>query len=149
MENFDWSKLNKLQIGKYAEYYVKMEFTLHGWQVYSSEIDDRGIDFVVKNTGEKYFDIQVKSIRKAGYVFCRKKHFELRENLILAVAILRDEKLPDLFLIPSKKWKEPNKLLVEREYQGKKSDPEWGVNISTKNMPLLDEYQFEKIIRDV
>ena len=74
MMKSDWSKLNKLQIGKFAEYYMNMEFTLKGYQVYSTEIDDRGIDFVVKNSTGKHFDIQVKSIRKLGYVFCRKKY---------------------------------------------------------------------------
>jgi len=35
-------------VGRYAEYYVKMEFTLHGFDVYSAaEVDDKGIDFVI------------------------------------------------------------------------------------------------------
>jgi len=40
-----WSKLSTLQLGRYAEYFVKMEFTLHGFDVYSAEVDDKGIDF--------------------------------------------------------------------------------------------------------
>lgn len=39
-----WSKLNKQQVGAYAEYFFKMEFTMAGFQVYSTEVDDRGID---------------------------------------------------------------------------------------------------------
>src|SRR3990170_2253645 len=48
MKKHAWSELNSLQIGKYAEYFVKMEFTQYGFDVYSSEVDDRGIDFVVR-----------------------------------------------------------------------------------------------------
>jgi hypothetical protein len=40
-------------------------------------------------------------------------------------------------------WKKPNELLVGREYEGKKSKPEWGVNLSLKNKPILDKYEFE------
>ena len=46
MGRYEWSCLNHLQVGKYAEYFVKMEFTMYGWQVYSTEVDNRGIDFV-------------------------------------------------------------------------------------------------------
>ncbi len=45
MEKYIWSSLNALQIGKYAEYYAKMEFTLYGFDVFTSEVDDKGIDF--------------------------------------------------------------------------------------------------------
>ena len=39
MPNLVWSKLNHLQLGKYAEYYAKMEFASYGFEVYSSEVD--------------------------------------------------------------------------------------------------------------
>ncbi len=29
MDRYDWSQLNHLQIGRYAEYFTKMEFVLH------------------------------------------------------------------------------------------------------------------------
>ena len=43
-----WSNLNHLQLGKYSEYLVIMEFTRYGFDVYSAEVDDKGIDFVVR-----------------------------------------------------------------------------------------------------
>jgi hypothetical protein len=48
MHTYHWSELTKLQVGRYAEYFVKMVFTLHGFDVYSAEVDDKGIDFVVR-----------------------------------------------------------------------------------------------------
>lgn len=48
MPNTTWSKLNSLQLGRYAEYYSKMEFASYGFEVYTSELDDHGIDFIVK-----------------------------------------------------------------------------------------------------
>lgn len=47
-EAYDWGKLNHLQLGRYAEYFVKMEFTRHGFDVYSAEVDGKGIDLVVR-----------------------------------------------------------------------------------------------------
>jgi hypothetical protein len=40
--------LTGLQLGRYAEYYAKMEFASYGFEVYTSEVDDHGVDFVVK-----------------------------------------------------------------------------------------------------
>ncbi len=60
-----WSMLTNLQIGRYTEYYVKMEFTLHGYDVYPDEVDDKGIDFVIRGEPHKYYDVQVKSV----YIF--------------------------------------------------------------------------------
>lgn len=116
-----------------------------GFQVYSTEVDDRGIDFVVRYEKGPFLSIQVKSIREKGYVFMRKEKFDLSTDLYLALAILDEGSEPRLFLIPSEAWKEPNTLLVDRDYIGKKSKPEWGVNLSKKNMVLLKEYSFAKM----
>jgi hypothetical protein len=42
MERYRWSRLNKQQVGASAEYFVKMKLTLYGFQVYKTEVDDRG-----------------------------------------------------------------------------------------------------------
>jgi hypothetical protein len=72
MERYDWSRLNHLQVGKFAEYFVKMEFTLYGFDIYTSEVDDRGIDFVIRRGQDHYYDVQVKSLRGMGYIFFQK-----------------------------------------------------------------------------
>ena len=54
-----------------------------------------------------------------------------------------------MYLIPSNIWKKPNKLFVSRDYKGKKSVPEFGINLSEKNLPKLDEFNFEKTIEDL
>ena len=48
MDKYDWSRLTHLQVGRFAEYFVKMEFTLYGFDVYQAEVDDKGIDFVIR-----------------------------------------------------------------------------------------------------
>jgi len=149
MNRYNWSRLNHLQIGKYAEYFVKMEFALWGFDVYSSEVDDRGIDLVVRKDDITYYDVQVKSIRGYNYVFFPKDKFQPRHSLLAAVVILVEGEPPVLYLIPSEAWGEPNVLLADRRYEGKKSKPEWGLNISRKNMPLLEQYKFDRVVKNL
>jgi hypothetical protein len=70
MPNMTWSLLNRMQLGRYAEYYAKMEFSSYGFDVYTSEVDDHGVDFVAKPPNSTtYYEVQVKSVRGFGYVF--------------------------------------------------------------------------------
>jgi hypothetical protein len=38
---------------------------------------------------------------------------------------------------------------VSRDYDNKKSKPEWGLNISKKNLPILSEFKFNKTIKSI
>ena len=107
MDRYDWTRLNKLQLGRYAEYFVKMEFTLFGFDVYTAEVDDRGIDFVIRKGPDRYYDVQVKSIRNSGYVFFHKAKFEPRESLLAALVLFVSGKPPELYLIRAIAWVEP------------------------------------------
>lgn len=139
--------MTPLQVGKYAEYFVKMELTKCGFDAYTSEVDDKGIDFVIcTEKPRRYYDVQVKSVRGFNYVFFRKEHFDLRDNLYAALVILVEGEQPGLYLVPSRAWDEPNQLFVSRDYgPPKKSTPEWGLNLSQKNYPLLKQFGFEEI----
>jgi len=123
-----------------------MEFTQYGFDVYSSEVDDRGIDFVVRKEPSAYYDVQVKSVRGLNYIFFPKKNFALRKNLFAAIVIFFEGKPPQLYLIPSEAWQHQDALLVSRDYIGKKSEPEWGLNLSQKNLPLLSQFAFHDIV---
>jgi hypothetical protein len=132
-----------MQLGRYAEYLVMMEFTASGFDVYRAEVDDKGIDFVIRQGPDTYYDIQVKSVRQLNYVFMRKSKFEPRPNLLLALVLFDDGQEPDAYLIPSAEWLHPSQLLVDRNYPKGKSSPEWGINLSQTNLPLLEPYRWE------
>jgi hypothetical protein len=132
-----------MQLGRYAEYLVMMEFTASGYDVYRAEVDDKGIDFVIRQGPDTFYDIQVKSVRQLNYVFMRKSKFEPRPTLLLALVVFNDGQEPDLYLIPSTGWLNPSALLVSRDYPDGQSDPEWGINLSQKNQPLLEPYRWE------
>jgi|SRR6266540_2501259 len=144
-DRWDWARLNRLQLGRYAEYFVKMEFTLFGFDVYSAEVDDRGIDFVIRRGHDQYYDVQVKSIRERGYVFFEKAKFELRDNLLAALVLFISAKPPELYVIPSTSWRQPNTLFVGYDYELRKSKPEWGLNLSRRNLHLLRPFRFDSV----
>ncbi|MEW5873496.1 MAG: DUF4365 domain-containing protein [Chloroflexota bacterium] len=135
-----------MQLGRYAEYLTKMEFTAYGLDVFTAEVDDKGVDFVIRKSDSQYYDIQVKSSRNLTYIFFPKDKFKLRPNLLAAVVLFEDNKPADLFLIPSETWQKPTALFVSRDYEDKKSLPEWGLNLSRKNLPELQQYLFENVV---
>jgi len=146
--NNNWSKLSHLQLGKYGEYFAKMEFTRAGFDVYTSEVDDKGIDFIIRKDDNEHYDIQVKSARNNNYVFMRKEVFNLRKNMFLALLLFEDGSVPTLCLVPSIDWKnKKHPALVEKNYEGKKSKPEWGLNMNKSNADEFKKtYSFEKQI---
>ena len=146
MGRYSWGRLNHLQVGRFAEYYAQMEFALYGFEVYTTEVDDRGIDFIVRQAGGPFFEVQVKSVRGLSYLFLHKDKCPISDARLVTVAVLEDEQAPALYLIRSIAWEAPDDLLVSRDYEGKKSKPEWGLNLSAKNRPLLERFAFEQVV---
>ena len=151
MPNLNWSQLTKLQLGRYAEYYAKMEFASYGFEVYTSEVDDHGVDFVVKKPhSHEYYQVQVKSIRNYGYIFIQKNKMELTDHWLLCMLRFVIGDLPEFYIIPATTWNKSSGPFANREYdkEGQTSKPEWGINVSKKNLPILSNYDsrlfFEK-----
>ena len=143
MPSTDWSKLSPLQLGRYAEYYAKMEFTSYGYDVYTSEIDDHGVDFVIKNAAGGFYEVQVKSVLKARYVYIPKDKIVADERHLVCLMLFIDGRLPDVYIFPATVWLTPNAAFVDRVYgkPGQKSKPEYGVYITKKTLSLLEPYR--------
>jgi hypothetical protein len=150
MANTEWNKLNRLQLGKYAEYYAKMEFASYGLDVYTSEVDDHGIDFIVKDKRGIFNEIQVKSLRDKGYTFMQQEKFNLNnKELYLVLMIFEEDRIPNIYLISTKAWNNKNNMFIIRNFdKGQKSKPEYGVNITNSNKEELEKYKFEYIIEN-
>lgn len=144
MPNLKWSQLSGMQLGRYAEYYAKMEFTSYGYDVYTSEVDDHGVDFVAKYDS-KFYEVQVKSVRQDGYLYIPKEKVIVSDNFLICYMRFTDDNLPDVFVFPATVWNSPNALFVDRPYDkpGQKSKPEYGISYNKKNAPLLEKYRAE------
>lgn len=150
MYNLNWNKetLNKQKLGRFGEYYAKMALASYGMNIFTSEVDDHGIDFVAESK-KGFLKFQVKTIRdNTSYVFMKKKYFNIfDEFLFLLLIILKDGEHPMLFAIPATAWQSTDKnAFVFHPYDNKKSEPEYGINISKKNLPQIEEYCLEKMI---
>lgn len=150
MYNLNWHRdgLTPQKLGTFCEYYAKMALASYGMSIYTSEVDDHGIDFVAEGT-EGFLKFQVKSVRdKTNYVFMRETCFDINDlSLYLILIILKGGEHPDMYMIPASAWKTgESKLLVYHAYEGKKSAPEFGVNLSARNQQELDQYKLDKIL---
>ncbi len=73
----------------------------------------------------------------------------LTQERMVVLTLFAEGAEPKLYAIPAIAWRSPNALLVDREYEGKKSAPEWGINLSKKNLPLLEPYRFGTAIAEL
>jgi len=130
---------------------MQAEFIKNGFDVFSTEVDDKGIDLVVKNEHGEYFDIQVKTSNQT-YVFMRKEVFKPRTNLYVALLILDKKDNQFFILIPSLDFENepPPTFLKDKDYEGKKSEPEYGISTSDKHLSeIIERYLFSKIINNL
>lgn len=152
MPNLNWSLLEKQQLGRYAEYYAKMEFASYGFEVYTSEVDDHGVDFIAKLKNSDFFEVQVKGVSEGGTCVISKEKLPIdKPNFLVCYLSFSVGKLPQVYLIPATAWKQPNAAFKGYDYDkpGQTSKPEWGINYSKKNLPLLEPYKIENFIGSI
>jgi hypothetical protein len=72
----------------------------------------------------------------------------MNDIFLIAVVIFSDTSEPDCFLIPAKAWKKENDFFKYRAYDkpGQTSTPEYGLNVSRKNLYLLKDYKFNTTV---
>ena len=150
MYNRIWSRkeLTSQRLGTFCEYYAKMSLSSYGISVYTSVVDDQGVDFIAQIKGN-FLKMQVKAVRQGtDYVFVRKKYFDNQDAyMYMVLMLLTDGYEPDIYLIPSSAWKKPeDKVFVDRDYDGRKSQPEYGINLSPKNRYRLEPYRLETML---
>ena len=148
MYNLDWSRkeLTPQKLGTFGEYYAKMTLASYGMSIYTSEVDDHGIDFVAE-TEKGFLKFQVKTIREnTKYVNMLADNFKNSDtNLYLFLTLLTDGEHPVSYIIPATRWQNIDKMFVYRDYE----KPEYGINLSAKNIPNLDTYKMEKFINNI
>ena len=140
-----WADLNHLQVGRYGEYFAKMALVRAGFDVFSPEVDDKGIDFVLRVDGDEpsYYEVQVKSVRSTNtYLFMRKDKFRPTPNLLLALVVLDAGSEPEMFLIPASAWRDAKPPFADHDYDGLKSPPEYGLTLSPSNMVAVEPFRF-------
>lgn len=148
MYNLQWSKANLTpqKVGAFCEYYAKMALISYGVNVYTSEIDDHGIDFVAEGRAG-FLKFQVKGVRGLSQVFMEKEKFDVEDDaMFLILLLLVDGEEPDMYVIPASAWRRESTVFVSHDYEGKKSRPDYTVNVSKRNLPELEQYRLENML---
>lgn len=148
MYNLQWSRANLTpqKVGAFCEYYAKMALISYGVNVYTSEIDDHGIDFVAEGRAG-FLKFQVKGVRGLSQVFMEKEKFDVEDDaMFLVLLLLVDGEEPDMYVIPASAWRRESTVFVSHDYEGKKSRPDYTVNVSKRNLPELEQYRLENML---
>lgn len=143
-----WSEFNRQQLGRYGELFAIMEYMSYGYDVYTPEVDDHGVDFIAVGKDGISLEIQVKSVNNFNYAYVQKDKIVLDERHFVAYVRFVDGCPPKLYIIPATVWKEPNELFVDYKYdkQDQKSKPEYGIRMIADRLPMLEEYNAEKML---
>jgi len=149
MPNLTWSHLNKQQLGRYGEIWTFMEFLSYGLNVYPTEVDDHGVDLVVKDVRGKYWDVQVKSVRGWTYIYFKTDYIDRANaldepNLLVCYMNFVDGCMPEVFLFPSTVFMNVHDggVFKDRGY-------EYGISVSKRNRHELEEYHLEDVVKSL
>lgn len=102
----------------------------------------------MKKDGMEY-EIKVSTRNNLEYVFFQKEKMPIRDNIFVMLVLLKEEgRKSNSYLIPSTVWRNPNGVFKNANYdeRGLKTKPEWGINISERNLSEIEQYRFNKII---
>jgi hypothetical protein len=144
--DLQWSRLSKRMTSAIGLAAATGAFRKAGFTVFEADETRTPTRFAVARGKGTIYDVRVRTCRPPGgnYTFLTKSELELRESVVVVLVLLHEGESPDLYLIPSLAWQEPSSLLVDRDYEGLASAPEWGISLSGKSLPLLAEFNFAR-----
>lgn len=149
---YQWSKLSGLQLGRYAEHWAKLRLIEAGYEVYSTEVDDRGIDLLVRIGAGRCLEIQVKAVRNRNLTFIQKKHLggspaeierRLRSGYCMVFMLFEDGVEPEVYLIPGYAWLTPNAGIYDNAAGDRQYGPCLEIRSAKKNQPYLEPYRLD------
>lgn len=148
----NWSKLSNTQMETFGRYFAKMEFESFGFEVYSSEKNEKGIDFIARRDDGFVYEVQTKTILYSSEQ-CRKSAVYSLDianlNMHINLLLFKNGKMPDSFLIPAMAWKFPNDLFSNRITDGNKFSTGYVLNISKRSLPILENYKFGNMLESL
>jgi hypothetical protein len=140
----DLSKLDRQELGKHFEYLFGSELIRLQFDVFRPIIDKAGVDFIVRkdeNASPKYFEVQVKSVRKkGGRLTVSQKTFIPNERLFLAFFYVNDPEKGeyDFYMIPSK-YVRDSPFIDDTQNEHKI----YRLNINKKSLEAIKSYKLK------
>lgn len=139
----DFSELETRELGTYFEHLLISKL-IKKFEIYVPLID-KGIDFIVRKTVNglpKYFEFQVKSVRKrGGRLTIRKDKFCAHENLFLVFFNIKEKEDYEAYLIPSKVVHNN----FRHQVQGKNCIPIYRLYTTRKHLEKIEDYKWNDL----
>lgn len=144
-----WRPMSTIKVGRFGKYLAKQKLARLGLDIFPDGLPGHDADIVVRSRdGSRYFDIQVRTLRRWGnYFFITENEFPQKDGAYLALVVLLEESEPRYCLLPQSAWGEGHpKYLARYDYLGRKSRPEYGIRMSEKVMQeLLRNYRMDSV----
>ncbi|TVR49393.1 MAG: DUF4365 domain-containing protein [Puniceicoccaceae bacterium] len=140
-----YAHLNTIQKGSFAEAYAKMAFTLEGFEVYTTEFDDRGVDFVVRSPGGGFFSVQVKSTGETAQPCIYAGKFSLTPDFLFCAVRLIEGEEPELFLARGSDWMQSEGCLNFNR-RGGRAGSYYEIRFSKRHTKSLEQHRFANYV---
>ena len=90
-------------------------------------------------------EVFVSTQRVGGYAFWTKRRLQPAAHRFAALVLIRGEEEPELYLVPTEAWLDPAPPLTDRDYEGKKSEPEYGIELGPSSLGSLGRYSWSEV----
>ena len=117
---------------------------MYGYLVFSAEIDDRCVDFVVRNDAGRHFDVQVKTVTDKNYTFvCESK---CSEDLWICLVVLTESDHPTLYLFSGRDWNSDTSGLLQHHHYPKSKEAEYGIHAAKTRARAMKPFAFDQSV---
>jgi hypothetical protein len=140
-----YSHLNTIQKGHFGEAVAKMAFTLEGYEVYTTEFDDRGIDFVIRSPEGNFYSVQVKTTGQSANPCIYARKFEASDRFLFFHVRLKEGEPPVLYTALGHEWGGALECLSHNEGGGH-SGAYYEIRFADKYAGELETLRFENYV---
>ena len=141
-----YSHLNTIQLGAFGEAFAKMSFILEGFEVYDTEYDDRGVDFIVRNKDKIFYEVQVKTTGTTVNPFVYENKFKNSDTFLFCAVRIIEGELPTIYLAKGSDWEKAFQCLRHNP-SGGNSGAYFEMSFAKKYQSELEKFQIESYIK--
>jgi hypothetical protein len=96
----------------------------------------------VRTPSGRCIELFVSTQHVGGYAFWTKRRLQPAPHRF-AVVVLFDTEEAQLYLIPSTEWDDASAPLTDRDYEGRASEPEYGIDLGDSSLASLRRYSWD------
>jgi hypothetical protein len=134
-----WSQMSRIELVTLGKDLVTERLERLGCTVSraSNPMDGR---LEVRTTSGRSLEVFVSTQRVGGYAFWTKRRLRPEQHRFAALVLLGESPEPALYTVPSEEWLDARPPLTNRDYRGKQSEPEYGIEIGPSSLASLRRY---------